>query len=195
MNKPFGKIKRKEVNMKCKFCKTKFIQKRFLVPFCLQNDECIAAFRIFAKDATEKANAKKWSRDKAVMKADLMTKGDWIKIAQTHFNTYIRLRDAHLPCVSCGCNMQGKKGDASHFYATTYSFLRFNESNVHLSCVHCNQHLSGNIHEYRPRLIKRIGLEMVEWLDANCHNKLEITIEEIKELTLKYKAKIKNLNH
>jgi len=86
-----------------------------------------------------------------------------------------------------------EKGDASHFYATTYSFLRFEPDNVHLSCVHCNQHLSGNIHEYRPRLIKKIGVERVEYIENTRHMMLEITIPEIKEKIKEYKLKIKKL--
>jgi hypothetical protein len=32
--------------------------------------------------------------------------------------------------------------------------------------VQCNKDKGGNIHAYRPRLIQKIGLERVEWLDA-----------------------------
>jgi len=127
------------------------------------------------------------------MKKGLMKKGDWLKLLQATFNTYIRMRDAKDNCISCDTPMANRKGDASHFYATTYSFLRFNEDNVHLSCVPCNQFKSGNIHEYRPRLIKKIGLEKVEWLDNNAHNKLDLPIIEIQELIKKYKNKIAEL--
>ena len=129
------------------------------------------------------------------MKESLMKKGDYIKVLQAVFNTYIRVRDKDELCVSCDCNMQNRKGDASHFYPTTYQGLRFNEDNVHLSCVTCNQFKHGNIQEYRPRLIKRIGQERVNQLDNLRHSKMDLKIEDIKELINEYKFKLKNLKN
>ena len=70
--------------------------------------------------------------------------------------------------------------------------LRFNEGNVHLQCEHCNSYLSGNIGEYRPRLIAKIGLEMVEFLEGP-HEPKKYTIDELKELIATYKEKVKAL--
>jgi hypothetical protein len=51
--------------------------------------------------------------------------------------------------------------------------------------------LSGNQIEYRKRLIKKIGVERVEWLEENGNQVKKWTIEELKELIKKYKQKIK----
>ena len=175
-------------NMKCKHCKTKFIPKRFLMKYCCETEECAKAFNEFAKAKMQK----NWNKEKKVIKENLMTKGDWIKICQTHFNTYIRLRDAHLPCISCGV-YNCEEFHAGHYIATTYQFLRFNELNVHKQCSKCNTHLRGNSIPYRINLIKKIGLKAVEKLENERHLNFELDINGIKELTELYKQKIKDL--
>jgi hypothetical protein len=63
--------------------------------------------------------------------------------------------------------------------------LRFNEINCHLQSEHCNSYKSGNMVEYRARLIEKIGLPLVEWLDGP-HKALKPTIEELKWLRSYY---------
>ena len=83
--------------------------------------------------------------------------------AQTVFNAWIRNRDKGKKCVSCGSY---NTEHASHYYsAGKHTNLRFNEDNVHLSCLKCNYFLHGNLIPYREELIRRIGLERVESLD------------------------------
>lgn len=127
------------------------------------------------------------------MKVGLKTKGEYIQLLQAVFNTYIRERDKDLPCISCDVKTSNK-WDAGHFYPTTYSYLRFNEDNVHKQCSkNCNLEKHGNMSEYRPRLIERIGIARVTILDNSRHLKLELSIPEIQELIKEYKFKIKEL--
>lgn len=85
-----------------------------------------------------------------------------IKIAERHFNKFIRERDQGKPCVSCG---KFKRLEAGHFYsAGHYSALRFEEDNVHGQCTRCNKHLSANLIEYQKNLVRRIGQERVDKL-------------------------------
>jgi len=128
------------------------------------------------------------------MKSEIMTRGEWIKLLQATFNTYIRLRDKDLPCVSCG-KTNVEEFHAGHFVATTYQYHRFNEKNVHKQCSKCNTHLRGNLIPYRIELIKRIGLEEVEYIENTRHMMLEITIPEIKNMIVEYKNKIKSLQN
>lgn len=88
-----------------------------------------------------------------------------LKKAQEKFNRFIRLRDQGKKCISCSSY---NIAHASHFYAAgSYSGLRFNEDNVHASCVSCNTYKHGNIHEYRIGLIERIGEERLKKLDQD----------------------------
>ena len=136
---------------------------------------------------------KKVKKEVKVMREGLKTHKDYIKLFQAVFNTYIRMRDKDLPCISCGV-FKCEEFHAGHYIATTYQYLRFYENNVHKQCSKCNTHLRGNLIPYRKELIKRIGVEEVEYLEDSRHQMLEITIPELKEKIIEYKLKIKKLN-
>jgi hypothetical protein len=146
---------------------------------------------------TEQAlkNLAKMKKDKLKkQKEDLLTTSDYLKLAQQVFNKWIRLRDADQGCISCG-NPLGSKYDAGHFWsAGGHSSVRFHPDNVWVSCYKCNVMLSGNGIEYRMRLIKKIGVERVEWLEENGHEVKRWTKDELKELIAEYKIKIKEMN-
>ncbi|MCP4060771.1 MAG: recombination protein NinG, partial [Pseudoalteromonas sp.] len=67
------------------------------------------------------------------------------------------------------------------------------EDNCHKQCAPCNNHLSGNISNYRPALVKKIGQDRVDWLEGK-HEVRKYTCEDLKEVELKYKQKLKELN-
>lgn len=94
-----------------------------------------------------------------------MTYPTLLKKAQAAFNKFVRIRDENLPCISCGSM---NTAHASHFYAAgSYTGLRFNEDNCHFACISCNTFKHGNIHEYRQRLLQRIGKERLDKLDLS----------------------------
>lgn len=168
--------------MRCKNCKDKFEPIRFNHKFCLK-DECIKAF-------VEEVKTRQWKETKTRMKNDLKTTQDWLKEAQTIFNKFIRLRDTGLNCISCGQKINGVK-HASHYLSSGgHSAVRFHEDNVWVSCYKCNVMLSGNQIEYRKSLIKKIGVERVEWLEENGSKVKKWTIDELKEIISIYKKKI-----
>lgn len=136
--------------------------------------------------------SKDWKIKKAEMKSNLMTHKDWVKLFQITFNTFIRLRDKELPCISCGA-IKCEEFHAGHYIASTYQYLRFNEKNVHKQCSRCNTHLRGNIIPYRIELINRIGLNEVELLENSRHMMLELSIPEIQEKIKYYKSLINKL--
>jgi hypothetical protein len=171
--------------MRCKNCKEKFEPIRFNHKYCLK-DECIRAFVAETKE-------KMWKQTKTRMKEDLKTTQDWLKEAQTIFNKYINLRDKGLPCVSCGKPIKGRV-NASHFWnANNHHNVRFDEDNVHSSCITCNQFLSGNLLEYRIRLCSKIGQKRFDELEAKRHVTKKWTAEELKEIIKKYKQKVKDM--
>ena len=179
--------------MKCKNCKDTFKPKKFNWKWC-DKEECN---KVGIEEVLSKARRqieKKKRLEKAKAKESLLTHKDYLKLLQTAFNSYIRKRDEDLPCISCGKEPPFDLA-AGHFYAAgNYSFLRFNELNVHGQCnAHCNKFLSGNIHEYRKRITTRITEEDLKWLDENCHKGLKLSIPEIKELIKKYKNKVRAL--
>ena len=179
--------------MKCKNCKEVIKPRKFNWKYC-ESDVCN---NIGVKELIKKVRAKKAKDNRKKTKEEkeaLLTHKDYLRLLERTFNTLIRIRDKHLSCVSCG-KLPPFDLAAGHFYsAGNYSFLRFNELNVHGQCnAHCNMHLSGNVHEYRKRITKRISEEQLEWLDNNCHNELKMSIPEIKSKIVEYKLKIKSL--
>jgi len=176
---------------RCKYCKSKFEVKHFNRKFCYE-DNCI---QMATKDILKTSNEvkrKEWAKRKAKKKESLKTKQTYVKELQVIFNRFIRLRDKDEPCISCGKKL-GVKYDAGHYRSAGGSpELRFEENNVHAQCVYCNQHLHGNLINYRLGLINRYGLAVVDWLEIQ-HEPKHYSIDELKELKEYYKQKIKEL--
>jgi Bacteriophage Lambda NinG protein len=171
---------------RCKHCKSTFTPKHFNQKNCMETDECVGAF---LSDLT-KANNTKWRKEKKERKEALKTRSEWMQDLQDVFNTFIRTRDKDKPCISCG-TFTGKM-NAGHYKSVGGSpELRFNELNVHKQCEYCNTHLSANLIEYRIGLVKRIGVEQVEFLERKDHAPLKLTVDEIKEQIKVYRDKIK----
>ena len=168
----------------CKICKVKFTPTRPLQSVCSPN--CAYTHAKAVRVKTERKETRE-------AKVRLKSKSEWLKEAQTVFNQFIRLRDKDLPCISCGttANVQYAAG---HYLTTgAHPELRFDELNVHKQCnSYCNNHLSGNIVQYRMNLINKIGLDAVNYLEGK-HEPKRYTIEDIKTLKAIYKEKVKTL--
>lgn len=173
---------------KCKVCESKFETAFPLRPFC--SPDCGYKYAVILKNKKE---AKEWKDKKAVMKEKLLSHKDYLKILQTVFNTFIRLRDSTKGCITCNKPFKDKY-DAGHFLSVgSYPNLRFNEDNVFGQCVHCNQWQHGKQAEYFIELPKRIGLDRFNQLLSSRNEPLKLTIPEIKEQISVYKSKIKLL--
>jgi len=161
---------------KCKFCQLEFIPERQFQSVC--SVQC-------AWGQVNERNRKKVKKADRKRKQELKTNGELLREAQKEFNAYIRLRDHGNNCISCG-KKSGAKINAGHYKTVkAYPELRFDELNVHLQCEWCNSYLSGNITKYREGLIKKIGLEKVEWLEGP-HEPKKYTREQIIEIKKKY---------
>ena len=168
--------------MKTCRCGAEYIQYTSLMNRC---PKCLA-------DRARTTREKKERKEHRQAKERIKSRGDWLKEAQAVFNKYIRLRDEKDPCISCGRNHTGQYHAGHYRSVGAAPELRFDENNVHKQCAPCNNHKSGNAIEYRIALVKRIGLDKVEWLEGP-HEAKKYTIEEIKEIKMKYKAKAKEL--
>lgn len=151
------------------------------------------------QDRAHKAIAQRERRDIKVRKEKLKSRADHLREAQAAVNEYVRLRDAHLPCISCDSTpndndlMTGSRWDAGHYRSVgACPELRFEPLNIHRQCVKCNRNLSGNAVEYRIRLVQRIGAEKVVWLEG-LHPACKYTVDEIKAIKAKYRAMAKEL--
>lgn len=139
------------------------------------------------------AEGKKIERKRLKEKKEkLKTLAEHKREAQAIFNKFIRLRDAEEPCISCGKFHTGQYHAGHYRSVGSCPELRYEEINCHKQCAPCNNHLSGNLINYRKRLIEKIGLEKVEWLESY-HPAKNYTSSEINELKRHYRAKCREL--
>ena len=171
---------------KCRQCKTVFTPRIALQVVC--SPSCAIAY---AKVSREKKERLESRLNRKEAKEKLKSRKDWQREAQIAFNSWIRARDIGKPCISCGSHT-GKQ-NAGHYRSVGSSpELRFNPQNCHLQCEKCNSYLSGNLINYRIELIKRIGIELVEWTEGY-HAPKHYSVDDLKAIKAEYVLKLKEL--
>lgn len=174
----------------CKYCKQKFTPERPKAICC--SPDCAYDYGLKVKS---KAEAIQKQEDRKIIKLKLeklKTARDWTKEAQIAFNGWVRLRDAEEPCISCGRHHQGQYHAGHYLSVGAHPELRFDLLNVWKQCQPCNTHLHGNLISYRKRLLEKIGIEKLEWLEGP-HNPKKYTIDELKIIVKEYRIKSKLL--
>lgn len=171
----------------CRYCGKSFAPARPMQQVC--GMRC-------AKAELRQAKKAKVTQTRARKEA-IKTKPDLIKEAQHAFNAYIRERDrlAGYACISSGrpLDWSGNGTDAGHYRSTgSAPHLRFNEDNCHAQSKHDNQYKSGAAVDYRIGLVKRIGLERVEALEAD-QSSPKWTHDDLRAIKQLYKEKLKKL--
>ena len=176
-------------NKKCKVCSNSYTPTQPLQRVCGVSCAIEYNHRVDANRA-EKGRKKALRQRKVALRP----KGEWLRLTQVEFNKYIRARDADLPCISCGRHHTGQY-HAGHYRTTAAQpGLRFNEIGCHKQCQPCNTHKSGNISEYRIGLTKKIGIELVEWLEIDHPRTDAWTIPELQALRKYYREATKLLS-
>ena len=168
----------------CKHCGACFVPARPMQQVC----GAFCASRLVRAQKKEESE-----RDKARKKA-IKSRQQWLAEAQAIVNKYVRLRDKDLPCCSCDrpATWQGQ-WHASHFRSVgAASAIRFNLFNIHKGCSICNNHKSGNLEGYRPRILERIGQEKVDWLMGQ-NQLVRYDIEYLERLIKVFRKKVKRL--
>lgn len=125
----------------------------------------------------------------------LKKRGAWMAEAQQAFNSWIRARDAGLPCICCGepfsPDKPGGSVDAGHYLSRgSAPHLRFNENNCHAQRKGCNRPGGTTRMRFRAGMIARIGPDSVEALEAD-QSSAKWTIAELKAIRDDYRLRIK----
>jgi hypothetical protein len=166
----------------CKQCEALFTPARPLAYIC--SPSCAAKY-VKATKAAEKQQTK-------ARKEAIKTHAEWKADAQKAVNDYVRLRDAHLPCISCGRFHEGA-WHAGHFRSRGAApQLALDPRNVHRQCAPCNLYLHGNPIAYRAGLVERYGVEYVEAIESE-NEPLKLTVDELRQLKTIYRAKARDL--
>jgi hypothetical protein len=177
---------------KCRVCKCTYTPARSMQTACSVPCALEWARKVAAQKTARAAKAEKKSMRERIEKAK--TRADHLREAQTAVNAYVRLRDANDPCISCDRPPTwGGQWHASHFRSVgSNPSQRFNLWNISKACSICNAWLSGNLGGYRPRLIAKIGIEKVEFLERE-HPPKKYDIEYLKRLKRIFRDKTKRL--
>jgi hypothetical protein len=146
------------------------------------------AYALKSQEKRVKADRKETREKKQALK----TRSQWMKEAQSEVNRYVRLRDKDLPCISCGRFHDGQYHAGHYRTVGSAPELRFEVSNIHKQCAPCNNHLSGNLINYRKGLVQKIGIDAVEWIEGK-HEPKHYTIDDLKAIKAKYKTLCREL--
>ena len=181
---------------RCKVCRQPFEPRPPRALVC--SEDCAGAFavskRLKEERRAEKAAQALERKDTKARKEKLKSLSQLANEAQREVNRYVRARDFKEGCISCDKppTWQGQ-WHASHFRSVgAAKQLRFNLWNINKSCSVCNNWKSGNIGEYAPRLLQKIGPEKYQFLVAQngCRRYNREYLERLKQVFAK-KAKRK----
>ncbi|MER1723790.1 recombination protein NinG [Proteus mirabilis] len=188
---------------RCKICREWFIPKQSFQNWCSPEHGFELSEQRRNKDREKalaklkKENQKKEREAKDKLKARKLAVKPlsyFTKQAQIAFNAFIRERDKDEPCISCGRFHEGQY-HAGHYRTTGANpELRFDEDNCHKQCAPCNNHLSGNIENYTPRLIEKIGQERFDRLMGS-HELPKWKREDYERIRDHYRVKLKELKN
>ncbi len=176
--------------MKCKHCKEPFTRVRPMQSTC--SIPCALAFVAARKAKAAARFAAEERKLTAQARERLKTRSELAQEAQVAVNAYVRLRDAALPCVSCGRHHTGQYHAGHYMSRGARPDLRFDLDNIHKQCAPCNEHLSGNIANYRIELVRRIGQVAVDRLEGPAQPD-KLTRDELIELKARFRAMAREL--
>lgn len=155
------------------------------------SDDCAVVIGLEKVAKQKLAKAKAERAEDARKKKEGMKPQERANLAQKAVNRYVLLRDYEQGCISCEKSVywQGGAWHASHFKSRgASSGLRFHLWNIHKACDQCNYHKGGNIHDYEPRLVLKIGADKVEAL-KNFPRSREFSNEYLDRITSVFNKK------
>ena len=158
--------------LKCKQCKAKLAPEA-KGKFCGYG--CINAFSDAFAAAQVKRREVKARKEQRIERRETKVRLEKFKTPSKHeqecraiVQKIARIRDRDDGCISCHmpANYSGAWHGSHYRPAGNNAAVQFNLWNIHKSCAQCNLFKGGNLSAYRPRLIAKIGLERVEWLES-----------------------------
>jgi len=184
-------------NKKCSYCKLKkeVAFDTGIYKFC--SNDCRFNMSKVILNKQNKKKVKVFNRETRRLKETIKPKSKWLAELQAQVNKYVRLRDINDGCISCDktSDWVGQWHCGHYFSRGHSSSLRFNLWNMHKQCSVCNNHLSGNIGEYTPKLIGKIGIDRYNYLESHKSDIKSYDIEWIKRAIKVAKKAVKRLDN
>ena len=152
---------------RCPYCRKRLEEGQRIHPECIDDYAEAQAAKAERKKAKEtRAAARVQKTEDRKRRESFKKMPRLIATTQCAVNKYVRLRDKDDGCVSCDkpATWHGQ-WHAGHFRSVgAAKSIRFHLWNIHKQCSQCNNFLSGNIANYTPRIIAKIGKDKVDWL-------------------------------
>ncbi len=160
---------------RCRYCQQTYKPARSMQPGRVCNSlECMAKYA----DETIKNQRQKKAKSEMIaaredrkvirMRLAKLRPGYLEAKAQEAINAYVRVRDHEEGCISCDkpATWDGQ-WQAGHLKTRgANSFLRYSLWNLNKQCSPCNLHASGNVAEHERGIIRRYGIERIEYLHS-----------------------------
>lgn len=123
-----------------------------------------------------------------------MTRSRLIKVLDSEFRTFIRVRDLTVPytkCFVCGNACRSDTLQVGHFVRRGETGLRWSEKNNHMICMDCNGPEAENLERYAVAIDKKYGPGTAEKLRLEGKFAKKWFLFEIKEMLEYYRKKNK----
>lgn len=108
-----------------------------------------------------------------------------IKVADALLSAKVRQKSANpdvlVACYTCKMLFPPKKLHCGHFLSRYYKAARWHEDNVRPQCFMCNLWKRGDSIRFRQNLIKEIGVERVEAIEAMRDQSIKLTREFLEQ--------------
>lgn len=189
---------------KCKQCK------QFTETFIVTNGGVFCNFDSAVKFAVTKRDKDRGKAKQVQVKQDKKATSDLkrnnkrhqLQLTKSVIQRWVNhVRDAGLPCISCGTEKQTIQYCGSHYKsAGGHPETALVTRNIHKACNrYCNKALSGNIHGnktskgYTVGLVERYDQSYVDWLDGP-HESPRYDCDQLIEIRAFYSKLIRDNN-
>lgn len=113
------------------------------------------------------------------------------KKADKYFSEFIRKRDRHKPCITCGKITEHK--DAGHFINRDREATRYDEKNVHGQCIECNRFKGGLQFEHGKAIDRLYGDGTAEGILIKSKMRCRRKAADYERIAKEYKDKVSKL--
>lgn len=150
----------------CAVCRTSFTPQRMGAKVC--SPYCALTLGPSARAKAAKVALVKERKADAIKRETQKTPSKHEAECREIVQKIARIRDRNDGCISCHMPADYRgQWHGSHFRpAGNNAAVQFHLWNIHKSCAQCNLFKGGNLSAYRPRLVEKIGVERVKWLES-----------------------------
>ena len=155
--------------------------------------ELIERSRIKAKKKVETEKKREWTKRKRELNS-----GKTMKLADTYFSRYIRLKyskDGKCTCYTCGALKDITDIDNGHFQKREHQATRYHEDNCRPQCKTCNGDVkhNGKQIEFRENLVREIGEDNVQEIERLSRSVYKTNYKHFKDLADHYREQLNQL--